>query len=82
MKVLITGGAGFIGGAVTRQLLARGDEVVALVRDRNRTSGIEKVGAEVVEDDLSDVGTPDGRARWRRRVDPRRRQLPDRDHEG
>ncbi len=55
MKVLITGGAGFIGGAVTRQLLARGDEVVALVRDRNRTSGIEKIGAEVVEDDLSDV---------------------------
>jgi dihydroflavonol-4-reductase len=55
MRVLITGGAGFIGGAVTRQLLARGDEVVALVRDRNRTSGIEKVGAEVVQDDLSDV---------------------------
>ena len=55
MKVLITGGAGFIGGAVTRQLLVRGDEVVALVRDRNRTSGIEKIGAEVVEDDLSDT---------------------------
>lgn len=56
MKVVITGGAGFIGGAVTRQLRARGDDVVALVRDRNRTSGIEEVGAEVVEDDLSDVG--------------------------
>ena len=56
MKVLITGGAGFIGGAITRQLRARGDDVVALVRDRNRTSGIEKLGAEVVEDDLSDIG--------------------------
>lgn len=55
MKVLITGGAGFIGGAVTRQLRARGDEVVALVRDRRRTGGIEKLGAQVVEDDLSDV---------------------------
>jgi dihydroflavonol-4-reductase len=55
VKVLITGGAGFIGGAITRQLRARGDEVVALVRDRNRTSGIEKLGAEVIEDDLSDV---------------------------
>jgi dihydroflavonol-4-reductase len=56
VRVLITGGAGFIGGAVTRQLLARGDKVVALVRDKNRTSGIEKLGAQVIEDDLSDVG--------------------------
>jgi len=55
MRVLITGGAGFVGGAVTRQLLARGDEVVALVRDRTRTSGIETIGAEVVQDDLADV---------------------------
>ena len=55
MRVLITGGAGFVGGAITRQLLARGDEVVALVRDRTRTSGIETIGAEVVEDDLTDI---------------------------
>jgi dihydroflavonol-4-reductase len=55
MRVLITGGAGFVGGAVTRQLLARGDDVVALVRDRARTSGIEKLGAHVIEDDLADV---------------------------
>jgi dihydroflavonol-4-reductase len=55
VKVVITGGAGFIGGAVTRRLRARGDEVVALVRDRNRTSGIETLGAEVIEDDLSDA---------------------------
>jgi dihydroflavonol-4-reductase len=55
MRVLITGGAGFVGGAVTRQLLARGDEVVALVRDRTRSSGMETIGAEIIEDDLSDV---------------------------
>jgi nucleoside-diphosphate-sugar epimerase len=29
--------------------------VVALVRDRTRTSGIETIGAEVVQDDLADV---------------------------
>ena len=55
MRILITGGAGFVGAAVTRRLLARGDEVVALVRDRTRTSGIGEIGAEVIEDDLSDV---------------------------
>ena len=38
----ITGGAGFIGGAVTRQLLARGDEVVALVRDRTGRAAIDE----------------------------------------
>ncbi|MCU1413308.1 MAG: NAD-dependent dehydratase [Microbacteriaceae bacterium] len=30
MRVLVTGGAGFIGGAIVRQALARGDEVVVL----------------------------------------------------
>jgi UDP-glucuronate 4-epimerase len=30
MKILVTGAAGFIGAAVTRQLLARGDEVTGI----------------------------------------------------
>ena len=33
MKVFVTGGTGFIGGAVVRQLRDRGDEVVFLVRN-------------------------------------------------
>ena len=32
MKVLVTGGGGFLGSAVCRQLLARGDEVIAFQR--------------------------------------------------
>ncbi len=32
-RVLLTGGAGFIGGVVARQLRERGDAVVAVVRD-------------------------------------------------
>ena len=30
MKILVTGGAGFIGSAVVRQAIARGDSVVNL----------------------------------------------------
>jgi nucleoside-diphosphate-sugar epimerase len=56
MKVVLTGGAGFVGGAVARKLRGRGDEVVALVRDRNRATDLQEVGAELVDDDLSDVG--------------------------
>jgi UDP-glucuronate decarboxylase len=34
--VLVTGAAGFLGGAVARELLARGDRVTALVRSESR----------------------------------------------
>jgi uncharacterized protein (TIGR01777 family) len=45
MKVAVTGATGVIGGAVVRELLARGDSVVALSRDGSRSVP----GAEVVE---------------------------------
>ena len=32
MKILVTGGGGFLGSAICRQLLARGDEVLAYQR--------------------------------------------------
>jgi UDP-glucose 4-epimerase len=41
MKVLITGGAGFIGGHLTEALLARGDEVYAI--DNLSTGSIENI---------------------------------------
>ena len=35
MRVLVTGGGGFLGSAICRQLLARGDEVIAYQRSDN-----------------------------------------------
>jgi nucleoside-diphosphate-sugar epimerase len=53
MRVFVTGGAGFIGGAVVRQLRARGDEVVAVVRDPDRADTLHEIGCEVRTGDLS-----------------------------
>ena len=55
MRVVMTGGAGFVGGAVARQLRERGDDVIALVRDPGRAGHLNAIGAAVVGDDLSDV---------------------------
>jgi dihydroflavonol-4-reductase len=51
--VFVTGGTGFIGGRVVKQLRDRGDDVVALVRSREKARGLEDLGAELVEGDLS-----------------------------
>jgi dihydroflavonol-4-reductase len=55
MLVVVTGGAGFVGGAVVRRLRARGDEVVAVVRDSARAARLAELGVTIVEGDLSDV---------------------------
>jgi dihydroflavonol-4-reductase len=53
MRVFITGGAGFIGGAVARRLVARGDRVTAVVRDTARAAALEALGVELRQGDLS-----------------------------
>ena len=55
MKIFMTGGTGFIGGAVARALRDRGDEVVALVRTPARARELAQRGVELVEGDLGDV---------------------------
>lgn len=55
MKVFVTGGTGFIGGAVVRQLRGRGDEVVCLVRNPAKATAVVELGCETVAGDLSDV---------------------------
>ena len=55
MKVFVTGGTGFIGGAVVRQLRARGDEVVCLVRNPGESERqLVELGCQTVAGDLGD----------------------------
>jgi nucleoside-diphosphate-sugar epimerase len=54
VKVFVTGGTGFIGGALVRQLRARGDDVVALVRTSAKAAALEELGCTLVAGDLGD----------------------------
>lgn len=54
MKVFVTGGTGFIGGEVVRRLRARGDEVVALVRNPAKGGKLSELGCELASGDLGD----------------------------
>ncbi len=55
MKVFVTGGTGFIGGEVARQLRARGEEVACLVRTPEKGKGVADLGCELVAGDLGDT---------------------------
>jgi len=54
VKVFVTGGTGFIGGEVVRQLRARGDEVACLVRTPEKATKLTELGCELVAGSLSD----------------------------
>jgi dihydroflavonol-4-reductase len=51
-RVLVTGASGFIGSAVTRQLLAREQEVIALVEPGADTTNLEGLDVKQVVGDL------------------------------
>ena len=55
MKAVVTGGAGFIGLALVRQLRDRGDDVIAVVRDPAHDSELTDLGCTLVEADLGSV---------------------------
>jgi nucleoside-diphosphate-sugar epimerase len=55
VKVFVTGGTGFIGGEVARQLRERGDEVVALARNAQKATGLSGLGCQIVSGDLGDA---------------------------
>jgi UDP-glucose 4-epimerase len=61
MKVLITGGGGFIGAWIIKRLLARGDTVRVLdfKEDRNTVRGIVGAAADDIEWQLGDVSRRD-----------------------
>ena len=54
MKILVTGGAGYIGGTVTRMLLAAGHQVTIFDSFCHSRSSAVPPGATLVEGDLSD----------------------------
>jgi nucleoside-diphosphate-sugar epimerase len=53
MKVLVTGGGGFLGGALCRGLLARGDTPVSF--QRRRSAALDALGIEQRLGDLADA---------------------------
>jgi len=55
MKVFVTGGGGFLGSAICRQLLARGDQVIAC--QRSSSAELLERGADVIQADITDSAT-------------------------
>lgn len=53
MRYYVTGATGFIGGHLTRQLLAAGHQVIALVRTPEKAVDLEELGAELVQGDIT-----------------------------
>ncbi|MBD3769710.1 MAG: NAD(P)-dependent oxidoreductase [Rhodobacterales bacterium] len=49
---IVTGATGFLGGAVTRRLLAAGEPVIAVGRNRKKLADLAKLGATPLELDL------------------------------
>ena len=58
MRILVTGGTGFIGHHLCRRLVDRGDHVVALVRSPSKTGRLP-AGVEALKGDLSLFADPE-----------------------
>ena len=54
MKKLVTGSTGFIGSAITRELIKDGEEVKVLIRKTSDTRNIDKLDVERVYGDIRD----------------------------
>ena len=57
MRILVTGGTGFVGPHVVRALRDGGHDVRALVREPGRAASLEGLGVELVVGDLSDAAS-------------------------
>jgi len=54
MKIFVTGATGFVGSAVVKELVGRGQEVTGLVRRRAMAGHVEEAGAKVLMGNLLD----------------------------
>src|SRR5215813_10139876 len=58
-KTLVTGGAGFLGSHLTRQLVARGADVRVLLRPSSNNRAIADLPLEYITGDLRDAASLD-----------------------
>ena len=68
MTTLVTGAAGFLGSHVTRQLVARGDDVRVLLRASSTNRAIADLSLEYVTGDLRDPASLDRAMKGIKRV--------------
>lgn len=55
MHVFVTGATGWVGSAVTDELLKAGHRVTGFARDRNKAAALAVAGARIVEGSLDDL---------------------------
>ena len=63
MRIFITGAAGFIGTATTKELIANGHKVLGLARSDDNAKALERLGAEVQRGSLEDLDSLRGGAK-------------------
>ena len=59
MKILVTGGTGFIGENLVRYLVERGYETICLVRKKSRLDRLKNMGVPLAFADMLDEGEVD-----------------------
>ena len=67
MDILVSGGTGFIGGRLVKELVKNGHNVTCLVRKTSNTKSLEKLNVRLV---VSDITDPEALDKVFERIDP------------